>query len=132
MIAWVLDYLSGRPQYVWLGTCLSDHLVSSIGAPQGTVLSPILFTLYTTNFQYRSDLCHLQKCSDDSVVVGCIRDGQERGYRNLVEMFVEWCTRNHLLLNVTKTKEMVVHFRRKRTMISLVTVMGQNISRCPA
>ena len=30
IIAWVLDYLSGRPQYVRLGACLSAPLVSII------------------------------------------------------------------------------------------------------
>ncbi|XP_062844747.1 zinc finger protein 420-like, partial [Trichomycterus rosablanca] len=125
MITWVLDYLSERPQYVQLGTCQSDRLISNIGAPQGTVLSPFLFTLYTTDFQYKSDLCHLQKFSD--AVVGCIRDGQEDEYRDLVSSFVEWCERNHLLLNVSKTKEMLVDFRRNRTTSGPVTIMGQTV-----
>ncbi|KAI3365706.1 hypothetical protein L3Q82_010151, partial [Scortum barcoo] len=55
---------------------LSDVVVSDTGAPQGTVLSPFLFTLYTTDFQYNSESCHLQKFSDDSAVVGCIREGR--------------------------------------------------------
>ncbi|KAI4903258.1 hypothetical protein NFI96_009778 [Prochilodus magdalenae] len=90
------------------------------------VLSPFLFTLYT-DFQHRSDLCHLQKVSDDSVVVGCIRDGQDGEYRDLVNSFVDWTARNHLLLNVTKTKEMVMDFRRRRSTISPITIMGQNV-----
>ncbi|KAI3352485.1 hypothetical protein L3Q82_005441 [Scortum barcoo] len=53
MVAWITDYLTGRPQYVRLGDCRSDTVASSTGAPQGTVLSPVLFTLYTSDFQYR-------------------------------------------------------------------------------
>ena len=34
---------------------------------------------------------------------------------------------DHLLLNVTKTKEMVVDFRRERSMISPITIMGENV-----
>ncbi|KAK3564889.1 hypothetical protein QTP86_030831, partial [Hemibagrus guttatus] len=82
--------------------------VSKRGAPQGTVLSPFLLTLYTSDLQYNSDSCHLQKFSDHTTVVGCIRDGQESEYRGLLDNFVDWCTRNYLLLNVMKTKEMVV------------------------
>ncbi|KAI4886868.1 hypothetical protein NFI96_031235 [Prochilodus magdalenae] len=82
----------------------------------GTVLFPFLFTLYTTDFQYRSHLCH--KFSDDSVVVRCIRDGKDREYRDLLNTFVEWSARNHLLLNVTNTKEVVVEFRRKSSAYS--------------
>ena len=51
MISWITDYLTGRPQFVRLGSVLSDVVVSDTGAPQGTVLSPFLFTLYTTDFQ---------------------------------------------------------------------------------
>ncbi|KAI3365246.1 hypothetical protein L3Q82_010340, partial [Scortum barcoo] len=58
-----------------LGSVLSD-VVSDTGAPQGTVLSPFLLTLYTTDFQYNSESCHLQKFSDDSAVVECIREGE--------------------------------------------------------
>ncbi|XP_054872390.1 uncharacterized protein LOC118470055 [Amphiprion ocellaris] len=47
LAAWTIDYLTNRPQYVRLQDCVSDVVVSSMGAPQGTVLSPFLFTLYT-------------------------------------------------------------------------------------
>ncbi|KAI3357209.1 hypothetical protein L3Q82_015668 [Scortum barcoo] len=53
LVAWITDYLTGRPQYVRLGDCRSDTVASSTGAPQGTVLSPVLFTLYTSDFQYK-------------------------------------------------------------------------------
>ena len=65
---------SDRPQFVQLGSTLS-YVVSNVGAPKGTVQSPFLFTLYTSDFQYCSESCHLQKFSDDSAVLGCIRDG---------------------------------------------------------
>ncbi|KAI4896513.1 hypothetical protein NFI96_029527, partial [Prochilodus magdalenae] len=74
MITWVLDYLSGRPQYVRLGSCQSDRLVGPL--PPSEI-------------------------SDNSVVVGCIRDGKDGEYRDLVNCFVECSARNHLLLNVT-------------------------------
>src|SRR4029434_10799026 len=88
--SWITDYLTGRPQFVRLGSCASDIVVSSTGAPQGTVLAPFLFTLYTSDFIYNSESCHVQKFSDDSAVVGCIRDGQEGEYRSLVDNFVQW------------------------------------------
>ncbi|KAI3351364.1 hypothetical protein L3Q82_005917 [Scortum barcoo] len=89
LVAWITDYLTGR-------------------APQGPVLSPVLFTLYTSDFQYKSELCHVQKFADDTAIVGCIRSGQEDEYRELIKDFVTWCDSNHLLLNTTKTREMVV------------------------
>ncbi|KAI4882171.1 hypothetical protein NFI96_021733, partial [Prochilodus magdalenae] len=51
----VTDYLTGRPQYVRLKDCTSETVVSCTGAPQGTVLSPFLFTLYTSDFRYNSE-----------------------------------------------------------------------------
>ncbi|TWW79070.1 hypothetical protein D4764_10G0001000 [Takifugu flavidus] len=62
----------------------------------------------TADFQYHSETCHLQKYSD--VIVGCVENGQEDEYRDLVESFVRWSRENLLQLNVTKTKEMVVDF----------------------
>ncbi|KAI3376159.1 hypothetical protein L3Q82_016681 [Scortum barcoo] len=45
LMDWISDYLTGRPQYVGLKDIKSDTVVSSTGAPQGTVLAPLLFTL---------------------------------------------------------------------------------------
>ena len=126
-VSWITDYLTGRPQFVRLGSVLSDVVVSTTGALQGTVLSPFLFTLYISDLQYNSESCHLQKFSDDSAVVGCISDGREGEYRVLVDGFVEWAGKNHLLLNVAKTREMVVDFRRKRTVSQPLRILGEDV-----
>uniref|UniRef100_A0A8C6W187 Reverse transcriptase domain-containing protein n=1 Tax=Nothobranchius furzeri TaxID=105023 RepID=A0A8C6W187_NOTFU len=126
-ITWIKDYLTNRPQFVRLKNCTSNQAISNIGAPQGTVLSPFPFTLYTSDFQYKSETCHLQKYSDDSAVVGCIRDGQEAEFRELVERFVAWCGNNYLTLNVNKTKEMILDFRRNRVESNTVSIMGEEV-----
>ena len=105
---------------------VSDAVVSNTGAPQGTVLSPFLFTLYTTDFSYQTESCHLQKFSDDSAVVGCISK-EKAEYRAVVDNFVSWCELNHLQLNTTKTKELVVDLRRTRTPVTPVSILGHNV-----
>lgn len=77
----------GRPQFV---CCVSDRLISNIRGPQGTVLSPFLFTTYTADFKYCSESSHLQKYSDDLAVVGCAETGREEEYRRLVEDLAVW------------------------------------------
>ncbi|KAI3374204.1 hypothetical protein L3Q82_006060 [Scortum barcoo] len=102
-----------RPQFVRVQGFESDRLLCSTGAPQGTVLAPFLFTLYTADFSYNTPSCHLQKFSDDSAVVGLITDGDDREYRGLIQDFADWCLRNNLQINAGKTKELVVDFRRR-------------------
>lgn len=55
---------------VHLQQCVSDSVVKNTGALQEIIISPYLFTLYTTQFSYCRKTCHLQKFSDDSAVVG--------------------------------------------------------------
>ncbi|XP_010795062.1 3-hydroxyisobutyryl-CoA hydrolase, mitochondrial-like [Notothenia coriiceps] len=89
LVSWITNYLTARPQYVKLQNNTSDIILSSTGAPQGTVLSPFLFTVYTSDFRHCSHSCHLQKFSDDSAIVGCIIRDQEAEYRSVVDSFVE-------------------------------------------
>ncbi|TWW81352.1 hypothetical protein D4764_01G0011670 [Takifugu flavidus] len=106
--------------------------MGNTGAPQGTVLSPFLFTTYTADFQYHSETCHLQKYSDDTVIVGCVENGQEDEYRDLVESFVRWSRENLLQLNVTKTKEMVVDFSKSKSPPSPVCISGKDVELVPS
>ena len=46
-LSWFRSYLSGRHQRVNIGDCFSSPLNISCGVPQGSVLGPLLFTLYT-------------------------------------------------------------------------------------
>lgn len=95
-----LDYLTERPQFVRPGGFTSWS--AARGPPQCTVLSAALFTLFTYDFQYESELCYMQKYSEDMMDEG------------LVDDFVGWCSSNHLQLNTSETKEMMVDFRRNR------------------
>ncbi|CAF90171.1 unnamed protein product, partial [Tetraodon nigroviridis] len=44
---------------------VSKVVVCSMGASQGTVLSPFLISVYTSDFRHNSKQCHLQKFSDN-------------------------------------------------------------------
>ena len=42
-VTWITDCLTPGPQFVRVGAALSDVVVSDVGAPHETVLSPFLF-----------------------------------------------------------------------------------------
>ena len=48
VIKWIISYLSDRYQSVKIGSTLSDLRKLLFGVPQGSVLGPLLFSLYTT------------------------------------------------------------------------------------
>ncbi|KAI4898625.1 hypothetical protein NFI96_006403 [Prochilodus magdalenae] len=52
---------------------------------------------------------------------------QQRGYREEVQQLTDWCRTNNLSLNVDKTKEMVVDFRRARRDHSPLHIDGSTV-----
>nr|XP_008281790.1 PREDICTED: uncharacterized protein LOC103358552 [Stegastes partitus] len=117
-----------KPQFVRTQGCVSETVICSTGAPQGTVLVPLLFSIYTADFTHYTSNCHLQKFSDDSAIVGLINNGDEKEYRELNQNFVAWCRQNCLRINAGKTKELVVDFcRHKITPPSPVNIQGMDI-----
>ncbi len=112
---WILDFLTGRPQSVRVGHKTSSTTTLSTGAPQGCVLSPLLFTLLTHDCTAKFSSNHIIKFADDTTVVGLISNNYETHYREEVAQLAEWCGANNLSLNVEKTKEVVVDFRRRNS-----------------
>ncbi len=62
LYSWILDFLTGRSQVVRMGNNTSSPLTLNTGAPQGCVLSPLLYSLYTRLYSYTQLQCHRQIC----------------------------------------------------------------------
>ncbi|KAK2164198.1 hypothetical protein NP493_1427g00004 [Ridgeia piscesae] len=77
MCLWILDFLLNRPQVVKIGDNLSSSVTLSTGTPQGCVLSPMLYSLFTHDCLS----CHVRikilKCADDTTVIGLITNSDE-------------------------------------------------------
>jgi hypothetical protein len=54
------------------------------------------------------------KFTDDTTVVGLITGNNETAYREEVRDLAMWCQNNNLSLNVRKTKELIVDYRKRR------------------
>ena len=54
------------------------------------------------------------KDADDTTVVGLIIDNDETAYREEVRDQAVWCQDNNLSLNVSKTKELIVDYRKRK------------------
>ncbi|KAI4890340.1 hypothetical protein NFI96_001136 [Prochilodus magdalenae] len=52
------------------------------------------------------------KFADDTTILGLITDGDETAYRDEVSALSEWCYHNNLSLNISRTKEMIVDYRK--------------------
>ncbi|KAK1788958.1 hypothetical protein P4O66_015858 [Electrophorus voltai] len=107
-----VDY--NRTQSVRVGNCVSSTLTLSTGAPQGCVLSPLLYSLYTYDCTATFSSTIIVKFADDTVVMGLISDNDERAYLEEIKHLENWCQENNLLLNVSKTKELIVDCSKKQ------------------
>ncbi len=110
---WIQDFLTGRPQVVKVGQFTSNSITLNVGAPQGCVLSPLLYTLYTHDCVSSHSSTSIIKFADDTVVLGLISNNDETAYLDEVERLTSWCQDNCLFLNVSKTKELIVDFRKR-------------------
>jgi gmma-aminobutyric acid receptor subunit gamma/cGMP-dependent protein kinase 2 len=81
---WILDFLTGRPQVVRVGNNTSTTLILNTGAPQGCMLSPLLYSLFTHDYVAKHDSNTIIKFANDTTVVGLITNkdetGQKRGH----------------------------------------------------
>ena len=124
---WTLNFLLHRPQSVKVNNSLSKHVILNTGAPQGCVLSPFLFTLFTNDCVSGNQSVRVVKFSDNATVIGCVNNANESVYREEVQRLVDWYKNYNLVLNISKTKEMIIDFRKKKTPIHPLFIDGAEV-----
>ncbi len=87
-MGWLLDFLSDRMQRVRVNSTFSGTLITSTGSPQGCVLSPLLYILYTNDCVSRHRDRFILKLADDTVIVSLLT-GDENSHGPVVNDFFD-------------------------------------------
>ena len=110
-LQWIRSYLQDREQYVKIGNSASKPRPLKMGVPQGSVLGPILFTLYMAPLadiiakhgiisHFNADDSQLYTFFEPSHGIGSVRPSIEKCVSD-VKLFMD---RNFLKLNQDKTE----------------------------
>jgi len=126
---WFTSYLHGRTQFVRCGSSKSAPTHVLYGVPQGSVLGPILFLLYTAGLirliESHSLCPHLY--ADDTQVYGYCQPGatsqlQERVSACIADV-ATWMRSNRLQLNTAKTEVIWCTSSRRQHQIPAVPLV---------
>ena len=114
-LAWFSDYLTGRCQVVSINNTTSQPKQLSFGVPQGSVLGPILFTIYTVpvgDIARRHGLGHHFYADDSQLYLafkpGADLDNQLEVLETCIRDIRQWMAANLLKLNDDKTEVLLL------------------------
>ena len=140
MLEWVRSYLSDRNQFVKiLGSC-SRARIGDSGVPQGSVLGPVLFTLFVSPVARvieNAGLLHHQYADDTQLYVSFMH-GDEQLSTVLIEGVTDkvrdWFRQNGLQLNPDKSEAMLLGTRQRLATIELpsINIAGSPIELVPS
>ena len=117
-LSWFASYLQGRTQSVLVNNTFSDPANLSFGVPQGSVLGPILFIMYTKHLSSLIDshsLCNQSFADDTQLYKSCtpsIIDQTIQTTQNCITDIKTWMTTHKLKLNDDKTEVLLIHTNR--------------------
>ena len=112
-LGWFNSYLSDRNQRVRIHDALSEPLPLKNGVPQGSILGPVLFTIYVDDLLsvpvHSKSVCYVDAdcklyLSFPSVDLPDAIELLNEDLRNICK----WCCQNSLLINPNKTKVLLV------------------------
>ena len=107
---WLKNYLTERRQFVRINGCDSDTHIITHGVPQGSVLEPKLFSLFTKDLPKSLHSAETYLYADDTTIY-CIEETIDlltNTPNNVLAELQEWCDRNLLLPHPEKCKAMIM------------------------
>ena len=105
-LQWFSSYLAERHQQTEVNNIVSEKLKLEVGAPQGSVLGPLLYLIYTFNLPLASKkLLSLCFADDSTFILTAENDEQLTDMlQREISILAQWFKDNLLSLNVQKTK----------------------------
>ncbi len=123
MFSWIDDYLSSRTFKVTVGSSSSNSFPSTSGVPQGSILSPTLYTILLSDFKVNKDIVDLYYADDTTFfVVDTDIDKAVNKMQAALITYQAWCNCWGIKINSNKTAFMC--FTRKR--IQRIPVLKYN------
>ena len=115
-LTWFRSYLSERYQAVRINSTLSEKLPVVSCVPQGSILGPLLFSIYVNDLPSATKTCSSESYVDDTKLLLSFHiNDSNAALVDLNEDLIRirnWCFDNLLLLNPGKTKLMVYGSRQ--------------------
>ncbi|KAL9951294.1 hypothetical protein ACROYT_G043933 [Oculina patagonica] len=123
-LAWFDSYLSSRCQKTVIGQASSSTRKVSVGVPQGSILGPLLFTIYINDLPTVLRNSTVTLFADDTAL-HCSSESALSLQTMLNEDLVilaQWLHEHKLTLNVSKSKFMLIGGPKKLTYFSEVAL----------
>ncbi|GBM94115.1 putative RNA-directed DNA polymerase from transposon BS [Araneus ventricosus] len=121
LIVILLNYLRNRTFRVKLNHTLSDIGSIKAGTPQGSILSPLLYTIYTSDFPKTNQIMNCFFADDTAILaqgstINYVIHTLQKGLNNIEK----WCTLWRVAINTDKTH--AVMFRKGTSRKELKTL----------
>ena len=115
-IKWFKSYLEERFQSVGIENHLSDPKLITHGVPQGSILGPLLFSLYINDLPTIPKSANTESYVDDTkLFLSMNLKNLDNGLKELkwdLDSVAGWCCWNKLLINPEKTKFIIFGTRQ--------------------